>query len=129
MTGDYPVYYGKQEIGKVQIQLQGLYYRIQCSCRMTGDTVSCLFLCSGNRRKNLGVLIPGKAGFVLDRKIPVKQLPETEPGFFVAPHPERMEGKFVPIIPEEPFHYIARLKESALICRQGQAGILVREDT
>ena len=74
MEGCYEVYLGNQSAGKVQLIRQGLYYRVICRCRVPGDQVFRLYAVQGNRRENLGVVIPDGDGFSLDKKIPAKNL-------------------------------------------------------
>ena len=72
MVGDYDVYFGHRQSGRVQVQRQGLYYRFQCRCRLTGDVVCRLYVLCGGRRENLGVVVPMDGGFGLDTRVPVK---------------------------------------------------------
>ena len=78
-----------------------------------------------DKQEELGVLVPADGGFGLDRRIPVKRLGEGKPEFCLYVQREASEGKFVPIIPEEPFGYIAKLKDAYLVRRNGQTGILI----
>lgn len=128
LEGCYSVYFGKQDAGKVQVLRQGLYYRFVCRCRLTGDVICRLHVTCGSKSENLGIVVPMDGGFGLNTKIPVKRLGEGEMEFRLLPKYEPREEKnetFVPIYPEEPFAYIERLKESYLVKRNGQAGILI----
>ena len=125
---DYSVQFGNQPAGKVQVQRQGLYYQIHCRCRLTGDVVCRLYAKSGEKQENLGVVVPMDGGFGLDTRIPVKRLGEGELTFTLAPKHDSGREKFVPIIPEEPFAYIERLKTSFLVRKYGESGILVTDE-
>ena len=125
MVGNYGVFFGNQEAGKVQVQRQGLYYRFHCRCRLTGDVVCRLYVSCGGKQENLGVVVPMDGGFGLDTRIPVKRLGEGEPAFSLVPKHDPPQGQFVPIVPEEPFTYIERLKTSFLVKKYGEMGILV----
>ena len=70
-------------------------------------------------------LVPMDGGFCLDKRIPVKRLGEGIPSFRLLVSGEEKKMHFVPICPEEPFGYIARLKESYLVQKNGQAGIMI----
>lgn len=109
----------------MQIQKQGLYYRFLCRCRLSGDMLYRLLVSCGGKQEDLGILVPVNDGFGLDRKIPAKRLGEGTPEFRIMRNREEVEGNFIPIFPEEPFAYLTRLKESYLVRRNGQAGILV----
>ena len=125
MVGDYEVFFGNQQVGKVQVRRQGLYYRFICRCRLTGDVVCRLYITCGGQRENLGVVVPVGDGFGLDTRLPVKRFREGEPSFSLIPKHEMADARFAPIIPEEPFAYIERLKTSFLVKKYGQMGIML----
>ena len=127
MVGNYEVKFGAKTVGKVQVTRQGLYFRFVCRCMIAADSVTKLVVSCGGKRENLGVLIPSDDGFSLDKKHPVKKFEEGVPEFYLAPRHDAVHGKFVPIYPEEPFAYIARLKGAFLTSKNGQVGVLLKE--
>jgi len=127
LEGNYEVQFGTQVVGKVRVLRQGLYYRFICNCMLTGDVVLRLVVSCGGKNSNIGVLIPCGERFTLDRKIPSKLFGEEVPVFYLAPRHDIVNGKFVPIYPEEPFSYIARLKDAFLSRQNGQVGVLLKE--
>ena len=128
MVGSYVVSFGNQQAGKVQVQRQGLYYRFICRCQLSGDVVCRLHVSCGGKQENLGVVVPMDGGFGLDTRIPVKRLGEGEPAFTLIPRHDPPREQFAPIIPEEPFAYIERLKTSFLVKKYGKMGILIAEE-
>lgn len=128
LVGDYDVFFGTRQSGRVQVRRQGLYYRFTCRCRLSGEVVCRLYVSCGGKRENLGVLVPMDGGFGLDTQIPVKRLGEGEPVFTLIPKHNSPSGRFVPIVPEEPFAYIERLKTSFLVRKYGQMGILIEDE-
>lgn len=127
MEENYGVYFGSRLAGKVQVQRQGLYYRFACRCQISGDVVCRLHVRCGDKRENLGVVVPMDGGFGLDTKLPVKRLGEGKMEFTLIPKHEVSEGTFVPIYPEEPFAYIERLKEGFLAKKGEQVGVVFKE--
>ncbi len=127
MQGSYGVYFGSQQMGKVQVLRQGLYYRFICRCQLSGDVVCRLHVACGDKRESLGVVVPMDGGFGLDTKLPVKRLGEGEMSFLLIPKHELGTANFYPVYPEEPFSYIDRLKNGYLVRKNGQAGILLRD--
>ena len=125
MEGNYEVTFAGRRCGKVQVLRQGLYYRFICRCRIGGDVICRLRVSCGGRHEELGILVPVEDLFGLDRKIPAKNFTEGIPEFKLYAKAEEPEGQFVPIIPEEPFSYISKLKTAYLVRRNGQAGILI----
>ncbi len=126
MEGNYEVSFGNQNVGRVQVQRQGLYYRFLCRCQLSGNVVCRLQVTCGDKGENLGVVIPVGDGFGLDTRLPVKRLGEGNMTFTLMPKHEAGGGTFVPIYPEEPFSYISRLKDAYLARKGGQVGIMIR---
>lgn len=127
MEGYYGVTFGSEQVGKVQVLRQGLYYRFICRCKLSGDVLCRLQVRCGDTQESLGIVIPMDGGFGLDTKLPVKRLGQGIPEFRLLPRHEAQEGKFCPIYPEEPFAYIAKLKEAFLVRKGGQVGVLVKD--
>ena len=111
----------------MQVQRQGLYYRFICRCLLSGEVVCRLYVSCAGQQENLGVVVPEGEGFGLDTRLPVKRFREGEPSFRLIPKHEMAAGQFVPIIPEEPFAYLERLKTSFLVKKYGQIGILLED--
>ena len=112
-------------VGKMAVSVQGLYYRFTGRCTLSREEIFRVEVTCGDRRESLGVLVPSGEEFVVDTRLPVKQLGEGELRFTVAPKRQEITGQFVPILDEEPFAYITRLKESFLEVRNGQPGIRI----
>lgn len=127
LEGNYGVYFGNQLAGKVQVLRQRLYYRFICRCKLSGDVVCRLGVTCGENHESLGVVVPMDGGFGLDTRLPIKRLGQGKMEFYLIPKHEVAAGKFVPIYPEEPFAYIARLKEGFLARQDGQVGVLIKE--
>ena len=126
MEGTYKVFFGGQNVGNVRVSREGLYYCFHCRCRLSGEIVCKLIVTCGDVQVHLGVLIPTGEGFGLETKVPAKRLGEGEPSFHIQPNRVIMEGRFIPIKPEEPFAYIARLKEAFLARQEGQPGAVIK---
>ena len=126
MEGTYAVTFGKHQAGKVQVLREGLYYRFICRCQLTGDVICRLAVRCGEKEENLGVVVPFGTGFALDKKIPAKRLGMGIQEFFLVHKHDHVKGSFVPIYPEEPFAYIARLKDAFLVRQNGQQGIYLK---
>lgn len=125
MKGTYDVYFGSDVIGKAVVERIGLYYRFQCSCRLTGEVMCRLTVTCGKNQANLGVLIPTGDCFGLTTKLSVKKLGEGSLRFRVLPKHSNTEGRFVPVYPDEPFAYLTRLQNAVMQLRDGQAGVLL----
>lgn len=125
MEGNYGAFFGNDQVGKVQVLRQGLYYAFHCRCRLTGAVMCRLEVRCGDSCENLGVLVPMDGGFGLDTRIPAKRLNGDKPLFVIIPKHDKSTGTFVPIYPEEPFSYIERLKDGYLTQKNGQIGVIL----
>lgn len=127
MIGTFEIMQGSSSIGKVTVERQGLYYRIRCRCSLTGEVMHHLVVTSGEKREDLGTLVPFDGAFGLEKRVPVKKLGEGKPEFRLLPKHSSPNGKFYPVYPEEPFSYMSRLKDAYLEARNGQVGLSFRE--
>ena len=127
MVGTFEIMQGSSPIGKVTVERQGLYYRIVCRCSLTGEVMHHLVVSSGEKREDLGTLVPFDGAFGLEKRVPVKRLGDGEPEFHLLPKHSIPKGKFVPVYPEEPFSYMSRLKDAYLEARDGQVGLMIPE--
>ena len=123
MEGNYEVLLWDKPVGTVQVSREGLYYRFDCRCHLTDDTV-CRVTAG---KESLGILVPCGDSFELNTKLPVKRFGDTVPEFRLVPNKPVLEGKFIPIKPEEPFAYIERLKDAYLVQREERIGICIKE--
>lgn len=127
MVGTFEIKQGSSSIGSVTVERQGLYYRIRCRCSLTGEVMHHLVVSCGEKREDLGTLVPFDGAFGLDKRVPVKKLGDGEPKFQLLPKHSSPNGKFYPIYPEEPFSYLSRLKDAYLEVRNGQLGLIIPE--
>ena len=70
--------------------------------------------------------VPEGTVFRLDTRIPQKKLGEEKFRFYVRADRVQPDEFFAPIRPEEPFGYLARIKEAYLARRDGQIGAVMK---
>lgn len=128
MEGFYEVTLNNTVAGKVQLDREGLYYKIQCRCVVPSDVVYRLQAIWDQGRENIGVVVPDGDGFALNRRIPVKNLPDGAV-FQLSSSVDERKGKFVPISPEEPFSYIDQLQNAFLEIQDGTIGIRLEKES
>ena len=124
MEGSHEILLWDRPVGKADVRREGLYYRFSCRCDMAEDTLCRVTVGT----ENLGILVPVRGGFGLETKVPVKRFAGVTPEFRLIPNKPVVSGKFVPIKPEEPFAYIERLKNAYLATRNGQIGVVIKEE-
>ncbi|MBQ3214667.1 MAG: hypothetical protein IJB11_00960 [Oscillospiraceae bacterium] len=122
---EYDIRMGRDVIGKVNVERQGLYYHFSCRCRLSGTVIYRVVVTGGGHSENLGVLVPVGDVFGLEKKVAVKHLGTGELRFQAMPKHQKAPGEFVPIRPEEPFAYITRLQDAFMEIRDGQIGVVV----
>ena len=127
MTGTYEIRRGNDVVGSATVEKQGLYYRFCCRCKISGEGIRRIVVSCGKIREDLGICVPMGNEFGLDRKVPCKRLGTGIPEFQLLPKYPGVQGKFVPVYPDEPFAYMSRLKEAFLDVRDGQPGIVLKE--
>lgn len=127
MEGIYDIFLGEEKIGKAEVRREGLYYRFLCCCQLTGEVVYRLTVTCGDKTENLGIPVPEVDAFYLSTRLPVSRFKAGAPHFSAVPrHPEK-QGLWAPVVPEEPFAYIARLENAVMEQRNGEMGILIPE--
>ena len=127
MVGTFEIKDGASSVGKATVEQQGLYYKISCRCRLTGNGMCRLMVACNGKQEDLGTLVPMDGAFGLEKRIPVKRLGEGTPEFLLMSKESVRKEKFVPVYPEEPFSYLSRLQDAYLARRNGQLGIMIRE--
>lgn len=125
---NYNIMLSSKIIGSVEVTIEGLYYRFHCECCLSGEVMYQLKLVSGERRCDLGVLIPKGNKFIIDTKIPIKKIGEGDFEFIAYPRHPELKETFIPIRAEEPFAYIEKLENSFLTIINGESGILLSND-
>ena len=127
MEGTYPIYFGDERNGQARVTRRGLYYHFSCQLRLTGETLCRVEVTCGDQTENLGVPVPEGKIFVLTKTVPISRFGNGNPKFSVLPKYQSVQGKFIPLHPEEPFAYLSRIKDAYLQRRGEQIGIVIKE--
>lgn len=126
LEGNYPIYLDGRIVGQAAVCREGLYWHFRCQCRRSWEVVSRLYVTDGEKTECLGVPVPEGTVFRLDTRIPQKKLGEEKFRFYVRPDRVQPDAAFSPIRPEEPFAYLARIKDAYLARRDGQIGAMIK---
>lgn len=118
---------GGQPIGRATVERDGLYYRFDCRCSLSGEVMYRLTARCGEKTESLGIPVPQNGAFTLRTRIPAKRLGEGEIRLLAVPKHDALEGKFIPLSPEEPFRYLQRLQNAFLQTRDGKVGVVIRD--
>ena len=85
MEGIYTVYLGKDPVGQVTVERQGLYYCFHCRCQLHSEVMCRVTVSSGGKHESLGILVPVGEHYLLTKKLPVKQFLSEKPEFWITP--------------------------------------------
>ena len=128
MRDVYKIMLADQSIGTVIVKKEGLYYRFQCRCRLSGEIMYQLIVKCDETECNLGVFVPVENEFGIDTRLPIKKVGDGKFSFYaVARHPD-ITGKFVPIRADEPFSYLGKIQNAHLDVQNGVLGIVILEE-
>ncbi len=121
----YDVFLGTESIGKAEVGLEGLYYRIFAKCCLSGTVIYKLYVSCGENTIDLGIFVPEGKFFCVQTKLPAKRLGTGTLQFWAVQRHSESQGKFIPLSPEKPFAHIKRLGEARLQVRDGKVGIVL----
>ncbi len=124
VTQSYPVILNSENAGMVQVEKQGLYYRFRCVCHFKHRGMYEIHVKSGTESKKLGLCVPEGGNFILNTRIPIKQIP---PGgmYFIAARKDSEEKNILPVCSEDPFLHLAELENAVYILQNNRPGIII----
>lgn len=123
----YDILLDDRTVGQAVVNREGLYYRFSCRCRFSGEVIYKLTVCSSGGSRDLGIPVPERGEFRLNTRLPVKRVGQEPLQIRAEPKHSAPGGMFVPLSPEEPFHYISRLQQAHLAAREGKIGVILPE--
>ncbi|MBR4289061.1 MAG: hypothetical protein IKT52_00250 [Oscillospiraceae bacterium] len=91
MAETYDITYDGVNVGRAQMEKQGLYYVFSCRCRLPQDGLYRIHVLCADKREDLGICVPMGDVFGMDKKLPAKKLGEGTPSFELLPrdwHPQ-----------------------------------------
>ena len=122
----YSVSIGGENVGSVNVETAGLYYRFCCECQLSGEVMFHLMLSTEEGEHYLGLLAPRNGSYVLEKMVAKKKVGKGAWKFLLRPRHEPVTQRFIPIRAEEPFAYLSRLQELVLAVRNGQMGVILK---
>ena len=127
MVGNYTVWLGKEPVGQVTVEQQGLYYCFHCQCQLHSEVMYKVNVACGGNHASLGILVPSGKDYQLTKRLPVKQFPSDKPEFWITPKLSQKQTISLDIYPEEPFRYITRLEKAYLERNRGVLKIIIND--
>lgn len=128
MDRSYPITYHQQCIGSAKMHKEGLYMQIRCVCRFPDKQIYKLYASCNNQQIELGIPIPKNLEFVLEKRIPIKQLSDTEVKFYAKRKNNALPAEGIPVSADCPFERLADLHEGAYLQHtEGTLKIVIAE--
>lgn len=121
----FQVLWNGQAAGTAQVTQQGLYYHIECRCRLPDKGIYRVKLVSTEGITDLGICVPSAADSYLLTRIPVKKAGQGSIAFHL--EKEGSDERFIPVKEDTPFAYIGSLLLARLRIRDRQMGVILQE--
>lgn len=125
MVGQHAILFGDGQVGVAHVTKEGLFYKISCRCDISRDVPARIEALWQDLRIDLGLCVRMGEGMGLVARIGAKKVPSYAPVFRIIIKRRNEVGRFVPIRPEEPFHYLQRLKDAWLVRCDEEIGIML----
>ena len=122
----YSIFFDNAKVGTVTVEIQGLYCCVHCCCCLPKDKIYIVWVRNNEQREKLGVCVPSENGFQLDTKIPIKRLPKGDLSFYIEPKETDRKDTIVPLAPNEPFGYLAELRNASFIMEDDQPALSIK---
>lgn len=117
----YKILLNGEQVGCVQVEKEGLYYRFNCTCALKDDEIYRIYVKSGNSRIKLGVCVPDGNSLILSTKVPVKHLQGDDFHFSLEADCEKVYS----IFNGQPFMFLDQLQTAHLQIADGQLKIII----
>lgn len=112
-------------VGTVEIHKYGLYYQICCRCKLPAEKIYRLQAVCEHGVIDLGICVPFKDGFGVDKRIPVKYLNDENIAFHLTTKRETTDSIFVSLDPQKPFKRMECLMDAKFVKMDGVPGLQV----
>lgn len=103
-------------VGSAQIQQEGMYYRICCTCKIPKDGIHRIIVSDGENEVDLGICVPSGEKFMLTSRIPMKRLKGESRTFQLVKQGESRtnaeEKREVPVAAGKPFPNLDELENA-----------------
>lgn len=120
MQKEYPITADGKTIGTAYITVQGLYYEVQCICKMQSGVLHLEADC-GNRRENIGICVPKDGKMVIRTRIAQKKLNGLV-GFSVR---TQTKDTWIALDTAKPIPLLYCIKEARFAVRTGMPGLVL----
>ena len=110
----YDLLFEKKKVGTASVKRCGLYVEVVCQCQFQEEGIYKILLTGSYGAMNLGTCVLSEDGFVLKRKIPVKNVGEGEYQFSVITPKSYNTSHRIPVCANTTFDSISKLRNARL---------------
>lgn len=115
-----------QTVGTASITRKGLYLHILCRCNFPDKKIRRIRMCVENEVFDLGVCVPEENWFVIHKAIPLKRIGQGEISFHVF---RINDSTFFSFAALDQFNAICKLQNTCLSVKNGEAGIMIKDQS
>lgn len=117
------IYMNGKAVGEAAVEKEGLYYRIECACDLTKDTIYRIVAVTVAGEISLGICEPRDEKLYLETKISARRLGDGIPKFLAVPKNENIY-EFYEVVPERPFEDISIIRNCRLESIDGRVHLV-----
>ena len=117
----YKIMFNGEQVGCVQVEIEGLYYRFNCTCVLKDNKIYRIYVEDGKTKIKLGVCVPDGQSLTLSTKVPIKYLQGDDFHFSI----ESDYKKAISVINGQPFLHLDKLQTAHLQIADGQLKIVI----
>lgn len=128
MTDIYPIYLGSEQRGQAQMNREGLYHQINCSCVLSQDVPFQVVMQTSSGERSLGTCVQEGSRFRIRTKVPSKYIGEEKVRFYLRPKFSQPSRKVIAVYPDEPFQYLNKLQNARMVVEDDHTGVLLQNE-
>lgn len=119
---EFDLFYNGEVVGKCQVEQQGMFYRINCCCKLPSDEKYYLWFCE----HRLGLCTPNDSECQLTVRIPVRKLDISNGKFLIKPNKDSRKHYYLDRV-EEMIPIIHNLPSLRLCKVDGRIAVYITE--
>ena len=120
------IYWEDRAIGTVNMDKEGLYYRISCACKPEHEGRYHIVICSEAACIDLGLCVPNGNTYTLVTRIPIKRLKGNTLRFTLQNTGKKaVDICCIPVSADSPFPFLHKLKASRFLYKSGMPTIII----
>ena len=119
----YQILFENKSVGCAQIQKEGMYYRVHCSCALPDNGIYRIIAEDGCNITDLGICVPEGHQFALSARVACKNLKLDNLSFQLVCNTRRRRS--VPVAVDTELAYLDKLETARLQITNGRAEILI----